>query len=263
MPGGAWVWFGLVSPVLWAVWALWPARAAVLMDLGAERQRVRLRLRFFGVQAAVEGCWGTQRGRGADGNPVPAVDSVWLHVRVLGFLRIRRRLWALDEGGRRERMAAWVRSLWCDLAAGDVRSLVGRLRARAQHVRAWAPLGRKLGGVLRRHLTVQRLHVHFAFGSGDAAMTGWLAGTLWSLGGLLLREMSGGARFTAPPVWRVEPVFHTRCLRLRLEGRLTMRQGWLTWMGVLALTDVLSRRTEKPQRAKRFDGIPARTGSGS
>lgn len=242
MPGDAWMWLGLVSPVLWAVWAFWPVRAAVVMDLGAERQRVRLRMRFFGMQAALEGRRGTGRRRGAPGCPGSAAPSVRVSLRILGFLRIERRLRVLEGEGHGETIAAWLRTLWSDVPGDDGRSLAGRLRKGAEELRGWAPWVHRIAGVVRRHLTVHRLHVRLAFGAGDAAVTGWLAGTVWGLGGPVWHRVSRGARFTAPPTWRVEPVFHARCLRLRVNGRMTIRQGWLGWMGAIALVGALTRR---------------------
>lgn len=242
MPGEAWRWLGLVSPVLWAIWAFWPVRAAVVMDLGAERQRVRLRLRFLGAQAVLEGRRGTQGEGGAHGGPGSTASTLRVSLRFLGFVRIQRRLRAPEGMGPGDTIAALLRILWSDPSPGDPDSVAGRMRTGAEEVRRWAPWVGRIGGVVRRHLTVHRLHVRLAFGTGDAAVTGWLAGTVWGLGGPLWHSVSRAARFTAPPTWRIEPVFHARCLRLRANGRMTMRQGWLGWMGAILLTGALISR---------------------
>src|SRR5690606_11123572 len=119
---------------------------------------------------------------GRDGGCGRPGGRLWVGLRFFGLLRLQKQFRA--PGGSGESLSAWIRSLGLDAASAESPS-GGGVGMLGRTLSAWTRLSRDVGGWMGRHLTVHRLVIRLALGSGDAAATGWLTGAVWGFYPLL------------------------------------------------------------------------------
>lgn len=247
-------------PVFAAAWLfyiislVWPARLRGVAAASPRLQRVKVTVGLLFMDVVLDG-WRRTSGREAGGEATglplrgmeagdraPADDGndAFLRVTLKTCVGIRLRRTIAAGRGRDEARRDFT-------ADGEEEGGFGGagMNAATRWYR-FARVSQGAGRVVRRRMTVECLQVRAVIGTGDAAMSGWLAGGLWALFGIGQGVLLQAFSFSQPPAIHVVPSFGVRRFHFTVKGRGSLRQGWLAVIAGMLVWAFIKTRWLQP-----------------